>query len=1110
MQAVGAFGVAVLVLVGALLLAVLAPAADARSPRITAPREGALVKGSALRVRVERTGPGFRALIGSRDITARFERRGGRVWVAKLRLGPDFKTGDRRLIVSSAGRYDAVHFLAARQRGSALRLRRLPRRSGRAPLHVRGRVAMDFDDVRLLLNGKRVPRRDWARSGRSFDVLLGADEGARFGRNELVVTVAHSAGVYDRLVRRFWISRRAPLAGAGADRRAREGRAVRLDGTSTDHRRGGRTAYRWRIVSSPRGSKAKLRGARSAKPRLRTDRRGRYVVELTARSRPMARKARGAKRFAGSGSRARSTDRTTVTAAPDYPPIGPAIETIVPGGGIEIDGKVYTSADASWVQVLTLDRATLEVGDNLGFAVSQSGELATTLANLAASGSDDLVILSGGGRSFSSGGQPTNGFTAATAQDLGKAIASIGGDLDPDGPLGGGLAALADGAWSLIGLPGLPVGTAHLSRAMVTSEEGEPGSLSGYLQLDQSSNYGFVSPDYETIDTNVPGAPAGINRMQVGSQVYETEAAVAPNMAGFHVVVLDGKLDLVTNRLFLTNLPTQSNPQGVADMAALLRDQASGSGGPGQNLVLVQSIGSPGGYDGDWLQDTNTVSNSPQSWGGSLAGAFGLLAGPGAHDQLAQMVAPSLTQSTPSLEGGYSLVASTKLSDPYGDAWSQSQAGSGLASSRVVGVIARNRDSQWQVQSPSAVSGFDTGKLPELAYRAPTAWPLNSGDYLAASRWIASQLGFSAPDVRAAYYQDEDGEWGSDLYRRLQQLTFDDGQGFTEAEFDQLRTQLETEFTMVSEVRAMVAAWQQTFGDPSFQDYVDLQGIAQRIESDINAEQGIDDSKPSFDVLAVMESTLDIAQGIAGFSGQEEVEVPLGVVAGAVEMADTVATQGPDGTPSTATIVTAADGLGEQLAARYEQLSSGMDQLGDLLVSDWGKLQQAAANANGVWETNRKTTGLIETGLGRAAQARFYAALLPLAYGQYVIDHRATSINSRPWEHPWNYRCQSSDGPNNFTEPFNPSEGNPASWVVSAMGFSDSLELEQQVRLISTGIDWASETNGEVGHEPQVLPRGISSMLFQSPAADAGLGQDQFRFFGDPAFKRWAINCNND
>jgi hypothetical protein len=75
----------------------------------------------------------------------------------------------------------------------------------------------------------------------------------------------------------------------------------------------------------------------------------------------------------------------------------------------------------------------------------------------------------------------------------------------------------------------------------------------------------------------------------------------------------------------------------------------------------------------------------------------------------------------------------------------------------------------------------------------------------------------------------------------------------------------------------------------------------------------------------------------------------------------------------------------------------------------------------------------------------------------------------------WNYRCQSSDGPNTFTYPFTPTQQNPA-----------------------------------IEHEPQVLPNDISGTLFQPTSTDTGLGMDQFRFFGNPAFNRWGLSCNNE
>jgi hypothetical protein len=1120
-------------------------------PTVTAPRNGALVTGKTVRVRVVGAGKGFEALVGSRDVTRRFKAsQGGRgVRIAVLRRGRDFSQGANRLIVESRGSADTVSFIGGRRARGMLRLSSVGTKSGQAAIRVRGKVSKDFEQVRMQLNGKHVPERIWPRGRRSFEALLGADEGVRFGANKLVATVVGPGGAYDRMTRSFHVGRTAPLVGAGADRRTKAGRLVRLDGRATRSSHGGHVNYAWRIVQRPRGSRATLRHVHSARPLLRPDRRGIYKIRLTATAGGSGQKASASAAHASvspeasspaesetnplvipeplipaeaeaespSGSETKApasaetsaaVDQVTVQAAPPAGPMGLPVQILANGGGIEIGGKTYTTT-ANWVQVLLLDRATLEVKANAGFNINESLNLTTGLATALNANPNLMVILSGGGRGYSQNGKPVNGFGKENAEALSFVFALLGGDNSTAGPLPEGGMSFADGNWSIIGKAGAGPGTATQNHGIATGGDGELGSLTGYLQQDRFGNFAFVSPGNANVDTSaeVP-APAGTNVIEVDGKLYQSQP-VAAGGGGFQVLILDGALDPLANETFTTNETNgAADEAGVKAMSAFLRAQVGGAGVFPENLVIVQSIGRPGAASAAWVDDKNPAANNAAGWGETLAGAIGGLGGPAAHDQFAQIVAPPLDPGSPSADGGYTLIASTRLSDPYNDAYSQSQALSRLPSARVVGGISRNHDSQWTIGSPSSTPGFETAALAHVAFAAPTPFPLSTGAYLAASEWIAGQLGFDAPDVRAAYYEDAGGEWRG-LAEHLEKLKYESTKALTEAQFKELQVQLRSEFTMVGEVWKMIADWQATFGDSTFSNYVDLQSIERDILSEINRQQGIENSQSSFDPLALLGSSLWMAQGIAGFTGEEYVEPALGVAAAGTDLLDSVASQGPDGGIATAPIEAKASELGVQVAGRYAQLSASLGQIGDLFVSDWGKLQQASRNSNGAWETNTKVTNAVQKMMTRAAQASFYTALLPLAYGEYVMQSQPTELNSRPWQHPWNYRCVNSRK-NGLTEPFTPTKGNPASWMLSVKYIGDDNGTPYtagQIRLISTQIDWNEAPNEAVEHEPQVLPRSVSSTLFEPLSSETGLGLDQVRFYGNPAFQRWGIKC---
>ena len=88
------------------------------------------------------------------------------------------------------------------------------------------------------------------------------------------------AGRYVEVRRSFRIKRNRHLASAGWDVDTRAGRFVQLDGRRSRTAGGGEPRHRWRIVDKPRGSRAKLRRAGSARPSITPDRPGRYVVGL--------------------------------------------------------------------------------------------------------------------------------------------------------------------------------------------------------------------------------------------------------------------------------------------------------------------------------------------------------------------------------------------------------------------------------------------------------------------------------------------------------------------------------------------------------------------------------------------------------------------------------------------------------------------------------------------------------------------------------------------------------------------------------------------------------------------------------------------------------------
>lgn len=450
--------------------------------RILSPAHNALAVKKAVRVKFRARGGAVQVIVDNRDVTKRFKRvKGGRpakgsLYVGTLRRGKQIRRGFNRLVVGAGKggdrRYAARRFFVGKRRPGTLKVSR--RRHGDAALAVRVQAAkgQTFRHVRVWLNGKRVRTKDWVagertpssrwpRGRRAFRALFGADDGLRFGRNRLRITAWNEHGIYDSVTRTVRIGAKAPLVGAGKGRTLRVKRKVRLDGRSTKHRRGTRVVYRWRIVGKPRGSKARLKRAGSARPVLLPDVHGTYRVRLTAKHVPAAaakRKGRGAGRASASAAGPAAVDEVTVEAKPPIAPIGTPIQTINQKGAIQLLGREYSAEPGAWVQILALDRETLEVKRHISLgqasAVGSSTveELSYTLSQF---DERTLLILSGGNRRAS--------LAAPDQVEEEKLLERFIEALNYVGDMAGGMGnmwkptvqrAVSEGRWSLIGVPG--------------------------------------------------------------------------------------------------------------------------------------------------------------------------------------------------------------------------------------------------------------------------------------------------------------------------------------------------------------------------------------------------------------------------------------------------------------------------------------------------------------------------------------------------------------------------------------------------------------------------------------------------------------------------------
>jgi hypothetical protein len=319
------------------------------------------------------------------------------------------------------------------------------------------------------------------------------------------------------------------------------------------------------------------------------------------------------------------------------------------------------------------------------------------------------------------------------------------------------------------------------------------------------------------------------------------------------------------------------------------------------------------------------------------------------------------------------------------------------------GVMGRNAESQYYPITAGPAPGGSYG-LSALEYQSPVPWPLRDADHDGALACVADALGLSAP-IERNYYTDDNLDWGSEL-SQLNQLSYSslpsdavcDPSSFTAQQFGDVKTQLGKEFTDVQRVKLLVTNLRSPLGVSAAAAESNFQAIVSALQSTMKPP----DSNTSGDAADVEANALFVLSAIP------EVGDVFALSAEAMDLAQSLANN-PDGTPIS-DFQTQASELGTELAnsivATYEQLG----QVGDVLVSDWGKLQsasqRAADSSPGGWawsDDNPDDTAIEATALTATTQRLAYEALFPLVFNLFrigdegVTDARGYACHGKPY-----------------------------------------------------------------------------------------------------------------
>ncbi|MBV8980265.1 MAG: hypothetical protein JO086_05130 [Acidimicrobiia bacterium] len=593
---------------------------------------------------------------------------------------------------------------------------------------IRVDLGQKVGQIRATVNGHPI-RVSLSPEPGSRTVTLGAADGIVAGLNTVEVTAVTDDGSFQRADAALELPPGTPLAGAGDDEVARTGVPVRLDATtSRAGESGGKLSYHWSVERAPAGAHVVLTpNADAAQPTFTADRRGTYVLRVHV-SQP---------------SRLTTADDVTVSEEDStIPPIGSLLQTqLASVNGVALDGGPVVGPDGTRASLpsgqkgaalVLLDRRTLEI---LGVYVSASMDPLLNAVNTITP-------------------QHTFGVIAVLSSPNG--IGAVGPAWEPLMSALGVDNVAAPWAWDRNVQVGNPFSVVSVIRKLGDTEvwrsnhstaagAGQlPESLSGYLQL---SNGGvganvFVPDTYLPIDTSVTST-ATSNTMNVGAcspnppPHSSCTALASPSITvcksqqptgGFHVVVFDAStLDVAENAAFATNSGCGNEGAELTAMRGLLGKYPP-SDGTNDHVVAIQSIRAPrpqsSALDAAWLQLAGLVAG--------LGGTATAVADLG-------------------LGSGYSLIGSNALALPGTDQPSGVETSGDAprlnATARLAATLAPNHRGDLAPKTRSVGGPMGNG-FSSVAYAPPTPWPVPCGGAAAACPTGSTTAG----QLQALYY----------------------------------------------------------------------------------------------------------------------------------------------------------------------------------------------------------------------------------------------------------------------------------------------------------------------------------------------------------------------
>jgi hypothetical protein len=944
---------------------------------VAAPALDAIVKRLPVRVavRLPANATTLRVRVGRRNVSGHFGGSGS-LRVAHLSLSDGLRYGQNHLkvlIERRAGRplIHARSFNVVRHRPQLAQVRVKPGPVTSVNVRVAGagRLATIRRTrfARLWVNGRPAHRAVDHSLVTRYAAKLSASQGLRYGVNRVRVMVMEpDAGRYVEVRRRFRIKRNRNLAAAGWDAKTRAGRFVQLDGRRSRTAGGGEPRHRWRIVRKPRGSRATLRRASTARPSITPDRPGRYVFRLTLSERS---------RRAGA-SQTSSTDSMVADVAPAQPLLAfKGLTRQNNQNGILVGGTFYPnkSPNGAAMQWLTLQRGTLALQSNNWLDGTGSGDhgIPQLTAALNNQGTNQLVILSypyAGGPGPPVQSDQMDAFNAAM-QKLG--VGKISADILQD-----------HNKLVILGIPKAGGGS-----GWYTHGGGPVEALKGWLMTDQVAGYRF-QPDRPKFNTQ-ESHTSTTNTMNLAGQQF-TASLPAGATGGFQVQFLN-PIDFtpVAQDVFATN--------GVADPIAGINAMTNYlNGAQATPHLVVQSIGTVGRPAPP--SDPYQPDRGAEAWTrlGQALTAFG--ANPhtflGVNGAYAFFGGVWLDRSEVA-QSSTGIITDPTTQPPT----TQSGTLTGRLSIRSDGYVL-----------PAAADPHDklSYELYDIAFRTPEPWMYTkeSGephyeDYDKALEYITQSLPTTkngwGNDLRVIYADDLTRDWTTEntaldiLPYPADQLPCSQPRGrdrqpnpgFTKEQYCALVTQLQLEMTYLKSVKTLFDAYKGTLNQSNAASQVDLQSIGRTIHDDVAGQDDLDWAADIGNFILMLFEAAGLFISVP--EGAFPVELALiEALAASYEFSMSMTADQRSGVPLSDQVDTKVAGLAADVAGRLTSSAASLDTLREIVATDWGRLKTLGKNSTTPGWVVRSNQ--LQDYLTRGANGYFTTELMPVAYNAWYLS----------------------------------------------------------------------------------------------------------------------------